>query len=209
MPDQRSIQRALRARELLNDVKSRMATPSNHGATEIINLIARSRYGMEGIMHLQKSSLTVAGMVRAAKFLRRTELERLFIFDEIRDAALKWLNGAPELDPYWLDCQRHLSNPGWAKEFIFEVTLYLWQDDCDDLLRKVFAAYKGNLRPTASRQINRLWEAGMMNEAREISVSAIPSSPTPVIPPPDSGPESQPITSNEGLASEGMDLYNS
>lgn len=149
------------ALETLKKVKAREAPPDHHVAKEIVELTARSRFSeADGVFH--RSRVTVPGIVRAAKLLRRSEWDKIQKFPDLRDDALRWLNEAESIDSYHLHYLRTLQDctngPALYKYFVLgiayhryppilsliaddvdntgvlDLAMYFWRDDLTSLI---------------------------------------------------------------------------
>ena len=81
MPPRESVHRA--AFGILEKARAREAPPDHHVAKEIVELTAQSRFSEpDGVFH--PSEVTIAGIVRAAKLLRRSEWAKLEKFPDVR-----------------------------------------------------------------------------------------------------------------------------
>ncbi|GAB1311661.1 hypothetical protein MFIFM68171_01871 [Madurella fahalii] len=120
------------ALEILKKVKAREAPPDHHVAKEIVELTARSRYAeANGVFH--RSRVTVPGIVRAAKLLRRSEWDKIQKSPDVLEEALCWLNEAESVDSYHLHYLRTLQDctngQVLYKHFVLDLAMYLWKDD--------------------------------------------------------------------------------
>jgi hypothetical protein len=110
----------------LRAVQARSNAPPRHQPTPLVLLTANGRYSNEEHSSFGKSKVTLAGIVRVAKYFRISEWTAVSKSGIVLEAALKWINQAnlQEVD-YWHHFYKILRRrcDSHAKEFLLGIVL--------------------------------------------------------------------------------------
>ncbi|KAK4184125.1 hypothetical protein QBC35DRAFT_67565 [Podospora australis] len=122
--------------ETLHMVQERTNVPTKHNPEPLVRLTATGRYSDKD-SPFDAPKVTIAGMVRLAKYCRSSEWGNISRFEMVQRAAFQWLNQADlDEDAYWHHYYNVLfrKNTALANKFLLDVTLLKWQDDVDGLV---------------------------------------------------------------------------
>lgn len=109
------------ARTTLQSVQARSNVPDRHQPTPLVLLTAKGRYSNEPQSFFSKSKVSLAGIVRVAKYFRISEWTAISRSGPVLEAALKWINQADlHGDDYWHHYYKILcrKRDPCAKEFL-------------------------------------------------------------------------------------------
>ncbi|KAK4642678.1 hypothetical protein QC761_0087000 [Podospora bellae-mahoneyi] len=141
-------------------VQERSNVPTKHNPEPLVRLTATSRYSDEETS-FDATKVTIAGIVRLAKYCRSSEWASISRFGGVQKAAFVWLNQADlDQDGYWPHYYNILSRKDThlAKQFLLDITLLKWQDDVDGLVSRAYSQKRvdelsmpADLTPTPTR----------------------------------------------------------
>ncbi|KAK4654799.1 hypothetical protein QC762_602485 [Podospora pseudocomata] len=122
--------------EILQAVQERTNVPTKHNPEPLVRLTASGRYS-DDESPFDAPKITIAGMVRLAKYCRFSEWGSISRYEMVQRAAFQWLNLADlDKDAYWHHYYNILlrKDTALANKFLLDVTLLKWRDDVDGLI---------------------------------------------------------------------------
>jgi hypothetical protein len=115
------------AQAMLQCVQARSTVPDRHHPAPLVLLTAKGRYSDKEHV-FSKSNVSLAGIVRIAKYFRYTEWVAISRDDIVLETALRWINQADlHEDDYWYHYYKILRRKcdPHAREFLLGMPLLL------------------------------------------------------------------------------------
>lgn len=110
----------------LESVRARPNAPDKHQPVTLVLLTANGRYSNRQVSIFGRSKVSVAGIVRIAKYFRISEWTTISRSGTVLEAALQWINQADlHKDDYWHHYYKvlHRNDSTLAKEFLLGTLL--------------------------------------------------------------------------------------